>query len=106
VQEFGFFLFCHGEGTSLQFEDAEGRLQECLVLQADDTSGLREAQEIERLVASVQSGRVEDYIPIVERYQRPIFIYCRRLLGGELEAEEKFDRIDSEPPYAESHVRW
>jgi predicted enzyme related to lactoylglutathione lyase len=40
VQEFGFFLFHHGEKNVLHFEDIHGQVQECLVLQADDVEAL------------------------------------------------------------------
>lgn len=40
VQEFGFFLFRHEGRTALHFKDTVGRVQECLVLQADDTAAL------------------------------------------------------------------
>lgn len=40
VQEFGFFLFRHEERTTLHFEDDAGRVQQCLVLQADDPAAL------------------------------------------------------------------
>jgi len=42
VQEFGFFLFRHEGRTALHFKNDVGRVQECLVLQAEDTAALHE----------------------------------------------------------------
>jgi uncharacterized glyoxalase superfamily protein PhnB len=42
VQEFGFFLFRNEGRTALHFKYTVGRVQECLVLHADDTAALHE----------------------------------------------------------------
>ncbi|MFC3746829.1 RNA polymerase sigma factor [Paenibacillus sp. GCM10012306] len=52
-----------------------------------DTTG------IEDYIQQVQEGNVEAFIPIVEAYQRQLFIYCCRLLGDEQDAEDAVQDI-------------
>lgn len=52
-----------------------------------------EVLELEECIARVQSGEVEKYAVLVERYQHQMFVYCCRLLGHEQEAEDAVQDI-------------
>jgi len=50
-------------------------------------------ESIEEKVRLVQSGEVGHFEAIVETFQKQIYLYCRRLLGSEHEAEDALQEI-------------
>lgn len=45
-------------------------------------------EETEYRVKRVLEGEIQEYSPIVKPFQKPLLVYCRRLLGSCAEAEE------------------
>jgi len=50
-------------------------------------------ESIEEKVRLVQSGEVDHFEAVVEAFQKQIYLYCRRLLGSEHEAEDALQEI-------------
>lgn len=50
-------------------------------------------ETIEYRVKQVQAGHTEEYAQIVQMFQRPIYVYCWRLLGNQAEAEDAVQDI-------------
>ncbi|WP_407053374.1 RNA polymerase sigma factor [Paenibacillus dendritiformis] len=48
---------------------------------------------MEEKVFQVQAGDVQEYACIVERFQRPLYLYCTRLLGNRHEAEDAVQEV-------------
>ncbi|MGO4527925.1 RNA polymerase sigma factor [Paenibacillus sp. 2TAF8] len=45
-------------------------------------------EETEYRIRRVQAGEIQDYVYIVQKYQKQIFMYCWRLLSSKQEAED------------------
>ncbi|GMK40839.1 RNA polymerase sigma factor [Paenibacillus sp. CCS19] len=50
-------------------------------------------EDIEFRIKQVQAGEIHSYHYIVVKFQQPIFIYCWRLLGSRVEAEDAVQDI-------------
>lgn len=48
---------------------------------------------IDEYVKSVKAGEVEDFQPIVEMYQKQIYVYCCRMLGCKQDAQDAVQDI-------------
>ncbi|MFF2015595.1 RNA polymerase sigma factor [Paenibacillus sp. NPDC058177] len=66
----------------------------CYISIHKERGGLHiDTTRIEEYIQQVQQGAAEAFIPIVEAYQRQLFIYCCRLLGDEQDAEDAVQDI-------------
>ncbi|WP_315373408.1 sigma factor, partial [Paenibacillus xylanexedens] len=63
-------------------------------------------EETEYRIKRVQAGETQEYVYIVQKYQKQIFMYCWRLISNKQEAEDAvqdilvkaYEKIDAYKP--------